>query len=146
MPSSPESGPTRMSASSCSTSRRVSSMALSAVSSAQPYPTTSMFFPATLAPVMPSLGFLPEGSAPALSISASLKPEAVGSKKEPKSPSQSDRNPTLIVPPPPPDCSAEPPPSPPPSSSSSSPQALTKSASASTAPISASNLLLFTCP
>ena len=61
MPSSPESGPTRMSAPSCSTRRRVSSIALSAVSSAQPYPTTSMFFPATLAPVTPSRRLLAGG-------------------------------------------------------------------------------------
>src|SRR5918999_1210568 len=103
-----------------------------------------MFFPATFAPVMPSLGFLLAGLAPALSIRAWLKPEAVGSKKEPKAPSQSDRNPTLIVPPPPPPSWAAWSP-PPPSSSSSSPQAVTTSARASMAPISASNRLVLTC-
>src|SRR5215218_6253599 len=141
MPSSPESGPTRMSASSCSIRRRVSSIALSAVSSAQPYPTISIFLPPTVAPVMPSLGFLLAGLAPALSISAWLKPEAVGSKNEPNAPSQSDRNPTLIVPPPP-DWALDPPLSPSPSSSSS-PQAVTRPR-ASKAPISASNVLTLT--
>src|SRR5215217_3269133 len=141
MPSSPESGPTRMSASSCSMRRRVSSIALSAVSSAQPYPTISIFLPPTVAPVTPSLGFLLAGLAPALSISAWLKPAAVGSKNEPKAPSQSERKPTLIVPPPP-DWALDPP-LPPSPSSSSSPQAATRPR-ASKAPTSASNVLTLT--
>ena len=42
---------------------------------------------------------LPGGLGAGGSISAWLKPEMVGSKNEPKAPSQSDRKPTLIVPP-----------------------------------------------
>src|SRR6266852_2550543 len=57
MPSSPERGPIRMSAPSCSTNRRVSSIALLAVESEQPKPTMLTSLPAIFSPVIPSLGF-----------------------------------------------------------------------------------------
>src|SRR5829696_7155250 len=94
---------------------------------------------------MPSLGFEPEALAPPASISAWLKPDAVGSKNDPKAPSQSDSIATLIVSPPPLDepellCDV-----PPPLSSSSPPQPTT-TPSASMAQNSATHLRFLTSP
>src|SRR5918998_3336251 len=78
-----------------------------------------MFESPILAFVTPSVGFLPAAFAPAYLIIARLKPAAVGSKNEPKAPSQSDRKPTLIVFAPPPSAASVCPP--PPVSESSPP-------------------------
>src|SRR5918992_2472439 len=79
-------------------------------------------------------------------MSAKWAPEMVGSKNDPKAPSQSDRNPTLIVPP---SCAAVSPPSPPPSSSSPHPTPSSPSAARAATSVSSLRPLktpLLSCP
>src|SRR5215218_10803486 len=128
MPSLPESGPTRMSTFSCSTSRLASSTALSGVESDPPY-TISMGWPAMTAPVTPSVGSPLTAVAPRL-MSGSIAPPQVWPSNGAKAPSLFEKIPILIASP------VTPPPvvAPPvwPAPSSSPPQAATLAARAST--------------
>src|SRR4051794_32431933 len=97
MDSSPESGPIMTSAPSCSMSRRVSLMAVSARSSEQPTPTILIGWSPMAPPVMPSrglFGFL--GFAPANCEKAATTPARSWLSNEPNAPWQSDRTPILI--------------------------------------------------
>src|SRR4051794_27624079 len=93
-----------MSAPSCSTSRRVSLIAVSALSFEQPTPTSLSGWPLISPPVQPSrglLGFL--GLAPAYSESAATTPARSWLSKDPNAPWQSERTPILMGVPAPPD-------------------------------------------
>src|SRR4051794_11588642 len=93
-----------MSAPSCSTSRRVSLIAVSALSFEQPTPTSLSGWPLISPPVQPSrglLGFL--GFAPAYSENAATTPARSWLSKDPNAPWQSERTPILMGVPAPPD-------------------------------------------
>src|SRR5829696_4445173 len=95
MPSLPESGPTRMSTFSCSTSRRASSTALSGVASDPPY-TISIGWPAMTALLTPSVGSPLTGVAPR-SMSGSIAPPHVWPSNGANGPSLLEKTPILIA-------------------------------------------------
>src|SRR3954447_19822716 len=102
MPSSPESGPMRMSTFSFSTSRRASPTALSGVASEQPnFRATGL--PATVAPVTWDWGAPPDDLPSAFLIRAYLAPENDSASKRANGPPQVVRTPIVICLPPPPD-------------------------------------------
>src|SRR6266536_1631126 len=93
-----------MSAPSCSTSRRVSLIAVSALSLEQPTPTSCSGWPLISPPVQPSrglLGFL--GLAPVCSETAATTPARSWLSNDPNAPWQSERTPILMGVPAPPD-------------------------------------------
>src|SRR6266536_1569976 len=93
-----------MSAPSCSTSRRVSLIAVSALSLEQPTPTSCSGWPLISPPVQPSrglLGFL--GLAPVCSETAATTPARSWLSNDPNAPWQSERTPILMGEPAPPD-------------------------------------------
>src|SRR3954451_22436878 len=103
MDSSPESGPIMTSAPSCSMSRRVSLIAVSARSSEQPTPTILIGWSPMAPPVMPSRGLFGFfGLAPANCENAATTPARSWLSNDPNAPWQSDRTPTLIGVPEPP--------------------------------------------
>src|SRR5215211_1915723 len=126
MPSLPESGPTRMSTFSCSTSRLASSTALSGVESDPPY-TISIGWPAMTAPSTPSVGSPLTAVAPRL-MSGSIAPPHVWPSKGAKAPSLFEKMPILIASPVPPPPVVAPPVWPAPSSSPPQPAAIAASA------------------
>src|SRR5215211_5709702 len=95
MPSLPESGPTRMSTFSCSTSRRASPTALSGVASDPPY-TISIGWPAMTALLTPSVGSPLTEVAPR-SMSGSIAPPHVWPSNGANGPSLLEKTPILIA-------------------------------------------------
>src|SRR3954452_1094883 len=97
MDSSPDSGPIMMSAPSCSMSRRVSLIAVSAWSFEQPMPTSLSGWPLIAPPVQPArgrVGFL--GFAPANWDIAEPTPARSWLSNEPNAPWQSESTPILM--------------------------------------------------
>src|SRR5919109_221978 len=113
MPSSPESGPSRMSTFSFSTRRRASAVALSGVASEQPK-ARRIGRPATSAPLTPSCGPVPCACPPAFWIRAYFAPEKDCSSNTANGPPQVVSMPILIGPfsPPPPSSPSSPQPVP----------------------------------
>src|SRR3954454_20936065 len=103
MDSSPDSGPIITSASSCSISRRVSLITVSAVSSPQPTPTSLSGWSPMAPPVKPAFGsFLSLGVAPANCESAATAPAMFWLSNAPNAPLHSDMIAILIGVPEPP--------------------------------------------
>src|ERR671933_2612339 len=95
MPSSPESGPSRILTLTCSTSRRASATALSGVASEQPNEIW-IGWPATDAPRTVLCGLLPAGFPPAHLTSAYFAPENDSFSNSAKGPPHVVRMPILI--------------------------------------------------